>query len=85
MNLPGRGRFGSGEARLTPGARLLLVSDGVLELEPRQTHRVQRDRVSALLKRSTSVGDISASLGLAANRSLRDDVALLFARWEEMS
>jgi FixJ family two-component response regulator len=83
LNLPGRGRFGSGEARLAPGSRLLLVSDGVLELEPRQSHRVQRDRVAALLGRATSVGDVSASLGLAANRSLRDDVALLFARWEE--
>jgi serine phosphatase RsbU (regulator of sigma subunit) len=85
LNLPGRGRFGSGEARLSPGARLLLVSDGVLELEPKYTHRVQRDRIASLLARATNVGEISAALGLAANRSLRDDVALLFARWEEMS
>lgn len=83
LNLPGRGRFGNGEARLAPGARLLLVSDGVLELEPKQTHRVQRDRVAALLGRSQSVTEISAQLGLAANRSLRDDVALLFAQLEE--
>jgi serine phosphatase RsbU (regulator of sigma subunit) len=83
LNLPGRGRFGTGEAKLTPGARLLLVSDGVLELEPKQTHRVQRDRVATLLGRSTTVAEISAQLGLAANRSLRDDVALLFARLEE--
>lgn len=85
LNLPGRGRFGTGEARLSPGSRLLLVSDGVLELEPRQTHRVQRDRVAAILGRASGLGEVSASLGLAANRSLRDDVALLFARWEEVS
>jgi serine phosphatase RsbU (regulator of sigma subunit) len=85
LNLPGRGRFGSGEARLSPGASLLLVSDGVLELEPKQTYRAQRERMALLLARAAGLDEISASLGLAANRSLRDDVALLFARWEEVS
>jgi FixJ family two-component response regulator len=82
LNLPGRGRFGSGEARLSPGGRLLLVSDGVLELQPKQTYRAQRDRIARLLERADQVEEIATGLALAVNTELRDDVALLFARWE---
>lgn len=82
LNLPGRGQFGAGEARLPPGGRLLLVSDGVLELSPKRTYRAQRDRIARLLERVDQVEDIATGLGLAVNTELRDDVALLFARWE---
>jgi serine phosphatase RsbU (regulator of sigma subunit) len=83
LNLPGRAGFGSGEARLRPGDRLLLASDGVLELSPRVTHRKRREQLRAALAEARSLDDITGPLGLADHTSLRDDVALLFLHHEE--
>lgn len=82
LNLPGRGHFGMGEVQLSVGDRLLLVSDGVLDLKAKHTYRNQRDTIIKLLGQASGIQEIADSLGLA-NTPLSDDVALLFARWEE--
>jgi sigma-B regulation protein RsbU (phosphoserine phosphatase) len=83
LNLPGRAGFGGGEARLNPGGRLLLVSDGVLELSPKQTHKQRREELRQLLAHTRGVDDISAALTLTESSALRDDVALLLLRRQE--
>ena len=82
LNLPGRGQFGMGEVQLSVGDHLLLVSDGVLDLKAKPTYRSQRDTIIKLLGRASGIQEIADSLGLV-NTPLSDDVALLFARWEE--
>ncbi|MEO7035940.1 MAG: response regulator [Polyangiaceae bacterium] len=83
LNLPGRAGFGAGEARLSPGSRLLLVSDGVLELAPKHPHRQRREQLGQLLTHAQNLDDISVPLGLGDQASLRDDVALLLLHWEK--
>jgi len=82
LNLPGRGHFGMGEVQLSVGDRLLLISDGVLDLKAKHTYRSQRDTIIKLLGPASGIQEIADSLGLA-NTPLSDDVALLFARWDE--
>ncbi len=83
LNLPGRAGFGAGEARLSAGSRLLLVSDGALELAPKEPHRQRRERLAELLRQAQNIDDITARLGLAEHTALSDDVALLFMHWEK--
>jgi sigma-B regulation protein RsbU (phosphoserine phosphatase) len=83
LNLPGSAGFGAGEARLNPGGRLLLVSDGVLELSPKQPHKQRRERLRDLLAHAHRMDDVIAALGLTDGTPLRDDIALLFLRREE--
>ena len=80
LNLPGSAGFGAGEARLSPGGRLLLVSDGVLELSPKQTHKQRRERLRELLVHTSDMDDLISALGLTERSTLRDDVALLLLR-----
>jgi len=83
LNLPGNGRFGSGEAELGPDGRLLLVSDGVLELQPKQSQRQRRNQLAELLAEARTLEGLIEPLGLGEHTQLSDDVALLFARREE--
>jgi len=83
LNLPGNGRFGSGEAELGPDGRLLLVSDGLLELQPKQTQRQRRAQLAELLAEARTIEGLIEPLGLGEHTQLSDDVALLFARREE--
>jgi phosphoserine phosphatase RsbU/P len=83
LNLPGRAGFGAGEAHLTPGSRLLLVSDGILELPPKQPHRERREQLGQLLAQAKNLDDIVLPLGLAEHTSLTDDIALVLLHWEE--
>jgi serine phosphatase RsbU (regulator of sigma subunit) len=83
LNLPGSAGFGGGEARLNPGERLLLVSDGVLELSPKQPHKQRRERLREILTHAHRMDDVTAALGLTDGTPLRDDIALLFLRREE--
>ena len=78
-----RAPFGAGEATFAKGGRLLLASDGVLELTPKRTHRESRDLLAQLVLRARSLSDITGPLGLAENTPLSDDVALLFLHREE--
>jgi len=82
LNLPGRGNFGMGEVQLSHGDRLLLISDGVLDLKAKHTFRSQRDTIIKQFGRASGIQEIADSLGLASS-PLSDDVAILFARWEE--
>ena len=86
LNLPGRADFGVGEALVEPGGRLLMVSDGVLDLGRAgggTSYRDTRRHLAELNRRAGSIDDILAGLGVDETRPLRDDVALLFMRREE--
>ncbi len=83
LNLPGSGTFGGGEARLNPGGRLLLVSDGVFELPPKRTHRERREQLGRQLAQADSMDQLVLALGLSERTPLRDDVALLLLQREE--
>ncbi len=83
LNLPGDAGFGTGEADLVPGGRLLLASDGVLELAPKVSHRARRTELGALLGSAASLADVTRALGLSEDTPLRDDIALLFVKREE--
>ena len=83
LNLPGRAGFGGGEARLEPGDRLLLASDGVLELSPKQTHAERRIQLRELLAHARTLAELIVPLGLGEHTPLSDDVALLFVRRKE--
>ncbi|MFZ5896174.1 MAG: PP2C family protein-serine/threonine phosphatase [Myxococcota bacterium] len=85
LNLPGRGRFGTGEAELGPGARMLLVSDGVLELAPKKTQRARRDEIAELLKSAHTIEDFTRPLGLSESTALSDDIAIVFVKREDAS
>jgi len=83
LNLPGRATFGSGEARLNPGGRLLLASDGVFELPPKRTHRERREQLGEQLAKADSMDQLVSTLGLNEGTPLSDDVALLLLQREE--
>ena len=83
LNLPGRGGFGEGEAEMAVGSRLLLLSDGVLELAPKKSQRQRRDEIAELLSQAQSMEDLTRPLGLTESTALSDDIAVVFARREE--
>ncbi len=82
LNLPGRGTFAGGEARLQPGGRLLLVSDGVFELPPKRTHRQRSEQLAQQLAQIDSMDQLVTALGLTEGTPLSDDVALLLLKRE---
>jgi serine phosphatase RsbU (regulator of sigma subunit) len=85
LGLPGRGGPTPLETDFPPSARLLAITDGVLELGAERTHRERRDDLADLLARSTDIDEIARGLGLGdgpAGASLRDDVALFFLQGE---
>lgn len=83
LNLPGRARFGTGETELVPGGRLLIASDGVLELPPRQSHAERRARLARILADSPDLDAVLDALTLNETTELTDDIAVLFLRREE--
>ncbi len=83
LNLPGSAGFGAGEADLKPGDRLLLASDGVLELAPKRSHRERRAELGQLLAGTHTLNEVTAALKLGEETPLSDDVALLFLKREE--
>jgi phosphoserine phosphatase RsbU/P len=87
LNLPGTAPPGVGEAVVPPGGHLLMVSDGVLELQraPDAGARSFGDRrleLAELTGRVRSVEDVVAGLAIDEASALVDDVALLFMRRE---
>jgi sigma-B regulation protein RsbU (phosphoserine phosphatase) len=84
LGLPGAGRAIAQQTELPPTARLLAITDGVLELGPERSHRERRDDMAALLARSHDIEGVAAGLGLGAPGAppLRDDVALVFLQGE---
>jgi len=83
LNLPGQSPFGGGEARLNPGGRLLLVSDGVFELPPKRTHRERREQLGQQLSEAYSMSQLVRALNLSERTPLSDDIALLLIQREE--
>lgn len=83
LNLPGQATFGGGEARLHPGGRLLLVSDGVFELPPKRSHRERRAQLGQQLAEAYSMSQLVRALGLNDQTPLSDDIALLLLQREE--
>jgi sigma-B regulation protein RsbU (phosphoserine phosphatase) len=83
LGLPGPKGAASGELPFGQGSRLLVATDGVLELEPERSQREQREELRALLERSADVEALIAGLGVERRSPLRDDVALLFVRGKE--
>jgi sigma-B regulation protein RsbU (phosphoserine phosphatase) len=83
LNLPGNAGFGGGEATFAPGGRLLIASDGVLELAPKQSHRERRAKLARILGESRDVDDVLEALELDEATELSDDIAVLFLRREE--
>jgi phosphoserine phosphatase RsbU/P len=83
LNLPGRATFSGGEARLEPGGRLLLVSDGVFELPPKRTHRERREQLGQQLAQAHSMTELVTALGLSERTPISDDIALLLLQRKE--
>jgi phosphoserine phosphatase RsbU/P len=83
LNLPGSSRFAQGEIQLQPGARLLILSDGVLELGRRKSFRDRRGELSHVAQTSSDIEGILAGLTLDEFTPLYDDVALFLLRREE--
>jgi serine phosphatase RsbU (regulator of sigma subunit) len=84
LNLPGRAGFGAGEAVLGEAGRLLIASDGVLELAPREPHRARRDALSRILAHATDLKGVLNALKLGETSELSDDVAVLLVSREEI-
>lgn len=78
LNLPGRAGFGHGERSIPPGGRLLVVSDGVLEIEPKLPHRERRHALARLTGDASDLDAVLAGLGVGDHTPLGDDVAVLF-------
>ena len=84
LNLPGRAGFGAGETTLVSGSRLLLTSDGVLELAPKRPQPARRAELAELLAHAQSLDEITRPLQLSEHSQLSDDVALLFLKREDL-
>ena len=65
LNLPGGGPLAQGEAAIKPGGRLLLVSDGVLELRGAETHRAnERAELAEITRQARDLETVLTRLGL---------------------
>jgi sigma-B regulation protein RsbU (phosphoserine phosphatase) len=82
LNLPGPARLSEGETVVEPGGRLLMVTDGVLELEPGKPYATKRRELAEMTRRARAVDDVMAALAIDDSKPLDDDVALLFMRRE---
>jgi sigma-B regulation protein RsbU (phosphoserine phosphatase) len=80
LGLPGKGGPTTQQTELSPEARLLAITDGVLEIGPERSHRERRQELSELFARSPDVDAVAQALGLGTQGGapLRDDVALFF-------
>jgi serine phosphatase RsbU (regulator of sigma subunit) len=83
LNLPGAANFGYGEVVIGPGERLLVASDGVLELDGQRTHRETRDRLASLTRSARDIEAVLAGLEIGEPTRPSDDIALLFMQREE--
>ena len=77
------GRFAQGEAVLEPGGKLLIASDGVLELGAPASHEQKRAELAEIVASAEHIDHVLAALGLDRPSELDDDVAILFPRREE--
>ncbi|HVJ21597.1 MAG TPA: SpoIIE family protein phosphatase, partial [Polyangiaceae bacterium] len=80
---PGAASFAQGEIQLEPDARLLILSDGVLELGRRKSYRDRRGELANVALASNDVEGVLSGLTLDEFTPLYDDVALFLLRREE--
>jgi serine phosphatase RsbU (regulator of sigma subunit) len=79
LGLPGRGgSITAGERPFPDTARLLVATDGVLELGPEAPQRQKREEVRRAFEQSDGIDALVGRLGLVEGASLRDDVAILY-------
>ena len=83
LNLPGGGALVQGEAAFKPGGRLLLVSDGVLEMRGAESNRSKRAELADITRQARDLETVLTRLALDESTTFTDDVALLFISWEE--
>jgi sigma-B regulation protein RsbU (phosphoserine phosphatase) len=83
LGLPGAGSVAAGEIRFGADARLLAMTDGVLELGDDRPQRDKRQQLRQLFERSANLEELERGLGLDRSATLRDDVALLYLQGQE--
>jgi FixJ family two-component response regulator len=83
LALPGAGSASSGEIDFSSRARLLAVTDGVLELGEERSHRDRREELRLLLERAAHLDAVITGLGIENAVPLRDDVAILYVQGKE--
>lgn len=80
LGLPGKPGFGAGERGFPPSARLVAVTDGVLEAGLERGQRERREALQRAFERTETLAELVSALGLAQGAALADDVALMFLR-----
>jgi CheY-like chemotaxis protein len=70
-------RYGTRELEFPRGARLWVVSDGVLELWPQEPPEQRKARVQRAMRQARSIEALSRELGLERDPVLSDDITLL--------
>jgi serine phosphatase RsbU (regulator of sigma subunit) len=83
LGLPGKGgTISTGESPFTDTARLLVATDGVLELGAEAQQRQKREEVRLAFEQTEGIEPLVARLGLGDGATLRDDVAILYVGGE---
>jgi sigma-B regulation protein RsbU (phosphoserine phosphatase) len=78
LGQPGAGTVAVGSRAFPAGARLLVSTDGVLELGEEESQRLKRDEVLRAFAQTDDIDAFAARLGLGTGAALRDDVAILY-------
>jgi serine phosphatase RsbU (regulator of sigma subunit) len=78
LGLPGPGGPGVGTRAFPVGSRLVVATDGVLELGPDGPQRGKREELLRAFAQTDDIDAFAARLGLGEGAALRDDVAILY-------
>ena len=78
LGLPGPGGPGVGARPFPLGSRLLVATDGVLELGDDRPQKAKREHLLEVFSSATSIDDFATRLGLGSGAPLRDDIAVLY-------
>jgi FixJ family two-component response regulator len=78
LGLPGPGGPGVGARPFPLGARLVVATDGVLELGPDGPQRAKREELLRAFAETNDIDGFAVRLGLSEGAALRDDVAILY-------
>jgi sigma-B regulation protein RsbU (phosphoserine phosphatase) len=79
LGLPGAGGPGIGARAFPLGSRLVVATDGVLELgDDGSSQRAKREHLLEVFAAAKNIDDFATRLGLGNGAPLRDDVAILY-------
>ncbi|HEY0714699.1 MAG TPA: PP2C family protein-serine/threonine phosphatase, partial [Polyangia bacterium] len=78
LGLPGAGGPGTGARSFPLGSRLVVATDGVLELGDDGSQRAKREHLVEVFAAAKDIDDFATRLGLGNGAPLRDDVAILY-------